>query len=104
LCIVTPERTGALALMDYGDVQRFAVLYGFQDLLVQQMQRMLEPLTFAQVYLRNGPPTNRNDLEAARARIIELRGGLLLHEQLARQLSERYAEYTADSPRAAASP
>jgi hypothetical protein len=99
----TAERTGALALMDYADVQRLAKLYGFQGLFVSEFQRILEPLAQVEVYFRKGPPVTHDDLQTARIAIVELRGKLSLHEQLARQLGEAYATYRTEAAAAASS-
>src|SRR5262249_22355112 len=43
----TAERTGALAHMDYAEVQAYAALYSYQDLLTAQHRRALEALSAA---------------------------------------------------------
>src|SRR5436190_5677006 len=43
----TAERTGALALMDYDEVQRYSRLYDFQDLFVEEQRQLLVELSGA---------------------------------------------------------
>jgi hypothetical protein len=91
----TAERTGALSHMDYGEVQRYSKLYDFQDLVIEQQRNMLSQLGAATAILSSDfDPDNPNprDLEMFRERVMSLRAALAVHEQMARRLSENYAE------------
>ena len=65
----TAERTGALAYMDYADVQDYAKLYGEQDLYVSQQRRVLDRTVSALSMVTGGDPDKAppNDLERFRA-------------------------------------
>ena len=58
----TAERMGALAHMDYAEAQRYAHVYGIQQLFAEHQRRALEHATSALVLLRgnpfDAPPTN----------------------------------------------
>lgn len=90
----TAEQTGALAHMDFADVQRYARLYAFQDLYIAQQRRALEALTQAIGILTSGQnPTTApaKDIEVFRARVLDLQSILTLEEQLGRKLVADYA-------------
>jgi hypothetical protein len=90
----TAERTGALALMEYRDVQDLAELYTLQTFVVDNVSAALTTTNKAGSLLTatDDPfamaPTPRGDL---RAHLLELRANLMLDDQLGRQLSEAYA-------------
>jgi hypothetical protein len=92
----TAEQTGALALMDYPDVQMLAELYLLQDLVTDNMSAMLITVHgAASSFTGSGdpfamPPSVR---DAMRAHVYDLRAHLALDEQLGRQLLEAYREY-----------
>lgn len=91
----TAERTGALSHMDYAEVQKLAQVYTMQEMFVQQQQRYLERLSATTAILvASGNPmlAPLPDVERFRQQVITLGGDLLFEEQLARQLSERYAK------------
>jgi hypothetical protein len=91
----TAERTGALAHMDYGEVQKYASLYAFQDFLIQQQRRALDGLSTAIGILtmsedndpRNAP---RADIARFRDQVVSLRSILFIEEQLAAGVTARY--------------
>jgi hypothetical protein len=92
----TAQQTGALALMDYGDVQRVAETYALQALVAENLKPLLlignqagsivetasDPLAL--------PPPMRDSLRGLTA---ELRGIVRVDEQLGRQLLAGYDEY-----------
>jgi hypothetical protein len=89
----TAERTGALAHMDYAEVQKYATLYAFQDFLIAQHRRALDTLIGAiGVVTAGDDPTKTPPAEVARFReqIISLRSILYLEEQMTHGASERY--------------
>ncbi len=92
----TAERTGALALMEYVDVQRFADTYMLQALVSDNLKEALATVNYAaSLFLATDdpfrlPPAAR---DAVRARLLELRAQLQLDEQLGRQLLESYVSY-----------
>lgn len=90
------ERTGALAHMDYSDVQQYATLYGVQDLYVAQGQRLLDGMVSVLSILEGDPhAAPPNDLERFRQGLLALRGELLIDEQIGKQLSDAYKEMLA---------
>ena len=91
----TAERTGALSHMPYAEVQRYSLLYDLQDLYTEQQRAMLLQLAEASAILSadfNPDNPNTKDLEAFRDRVMRLRSTLVIHEQMAKRLAERYAE------------
>jgi len=92
----TAERTGALALMEYVDVQRLADIYMLQALVSDNLKEALATVNYAASLLlaTNDPfslsPASR---DAVLARVLELRAQLQLDEQLGRQLLESYVSY-----------
>jgi hypothetical protein len=91
----TAERTGALAHMDYAEVQKYAALYRFQELLFEQHRRALDIVSAAIGTLtlsEDADPTKSSpaDLQRFREQIVSLRSGLLVEEQWARTASDRY--------------
>ncbi len=88
----TAERTGALAHMDYGKVQKFSKVYGAQQLFVDQQRRSLEHMAVALTVLVGGDPTAAapRDLETFRQQVMLLLGDLIIEEQLGQRLAEVY--------------
>jgi hypothetical protein len=89
----TAERTGALAHMDYAEVQKYATLYAFQEFLTAQQRRALDILVGAiGLITANGDPREAPPAELARFReqVVSLRSILYLEEQMTRTASERY--------------
>jgi hypothetical protein len=91
----TAERTGALAHMDYAEVQKYASLYAFQEFLIQEQRRALEALasTIGIVTAsEDGDATKAPAADIARFRdqLISLNSILLIEEQLANTATARY--------------
>jgi hypothetical protein len=91
----TADRTGALAHMDYAEVQKYAALYTFQDFLAAQHRRAIDAMAAALGILSNseaGDPTNAppSELERFREAIVGLKSILFIEEQMAHTASERY--------------
>jgi len=90
----TAERTGALALMDYEEVQRYSRVYDFQDLFMQQQRHTLTQVVVAGGIFQAGfdiERPNPKDLELFRARVQDLLGLIGLQEQFGRKLVEDYS-------------
>ena len=90
----TAERTGALAYMDYADVQDYAKLYGEQDLYVSQQRRVLDRTVSALSMVTGGDPDKAppNDLERFRQDLMALRGELIVDKQIGEALAKAYDE------------
>lgn len=90
----TADHTGALAHLTYGEVQKYAAVYALQDLYAQQERRGFEHLSDAIAIVSVGDPTkaSRAEIERFRAQLLTLIADLSIEEQLARQLSDRYAK------------
>jgi hypothetical protein len=92
---LTAERTGALALMEYPEVQQFAEVYILQSLFTDTLPPALVAVQRASAILNatadpfTMPPAAR---EALRAQVLELRTYLGLAEALGRQLLDGYAQ------------
>lgn len=91
----TAERTGALAHMDYTEVQKYATLYAFQEFLIQEQRRALEAMASTIGIMTasgDGDPQKapKADIERFRDQIISLRSILLIEEQMATGATARY--------------
>jgi hypothetical protein len=90
----TAERTGALSHMDYAEVQRYSMLYDFQEFFMLQQREAISQLSLASALIGPGfnPDTpNLKDLEAFRERVMTLRSSLRLQEDFAKRLAGYYA-------------
>ena len=93
----TAERTGALAHMDYAEVQKYAALYTIQEFLAAQHRHALDVLISTLGILaaseggdpHNAPPA---ELERFRQQVITLKSILFAEEQMARTAAKRYTE------------
>jgi hypothetical protein len=93
------ERTGALALMEYRDVQTLSKQYDKQDLYVAAQRRAMDRLANAFGVVPDATKATkaaRADLEAFRREIQALQASLLIEKQLAEQLSRSYKSTIAD--------
>lgn len=91
----TAEQTGALAHMDYGEVERYARVYGLQQLFDDMQRRTVEAVALSLSGLGSGTdPTQASpdDLKVFRQRVLELRALAFLQQQLAERLVRRYEE------------
>ena len=89
----TADRTGALAHMDYAEVQKYARLYSHQDLYAQRQRLAVDQLGLAMGILQSSPTeATPRDLELFRQRVIVLRATLDIEEQMARKLVASYGE------------
>lgn len=91
----TAERTGALAHMDYAEVQKYATLYDFQNIIAAQHRRALDTMSMALGIIADsdgGDPTNASaaELERFRQQIVALKSILFVEEQMSQTASERY--------------
>lgn len=91
----TAERTGALAHMDYAEVQKYAALYGFQEFMSSQHRRAIDVMAGALGILSNSEATDPTkaspaELERFRDEIIALKSVLFIEEQMTHTASERY--------------
>ena len=91
----TAERTGAFAHMEYAEVQKYASLYMFQDILIAQHRRALDALGATLGILADtegGDPTNApaSELERFRQQVVTLKSILFVEEQMTHTASERY--------------
>ena len=90
----TAERTSAIALMQYSEVQQLAEIYTLQSLFTGTIQPVFVAANEAGAIM-NAPgdpfslPSGR---EAIRARLFELRAYLVLGQQLGQQLSNGYSK------------
>ena len=90
----TAERTGALSLMDYGEVQKYSKLYDFQELFMQQQRQVMAQLTLASSIFAGGfdiEHPNLKDLETFRSRVLDLMGTVAIQKDFAKKLDENYA-------------
>jgi hypothetical protein len=91
----TAERTGALSHMDYAEVQRYSMLYDFQDFFMTRQREAISILTSATALIGPGfnpDKPNLKDLEGFRERTMALRASLRLQEDFAKRLNGYYDE------------
>jgi len=90
----TAERTGAIALMEYTEVQRLARIYALQSLFSDTLQPMFVTTNEAGALMNapGEPFENQATRDAMRARLIQLRAYLALGQQLGTQLSDGYSK------------
>ena len=91
----TAERTGALALMDYEEVQRYSRVYDFQDLFLERQRQTLSQVTLAGAPLNetfDPAHPNRKDLEMFRARVMDVMALVKVQEDFGKKLLEDYAK------------
>lgn len=89
----TAAQTGALAHMEYADVQRYARLYDLQELFVQQQHRSLELLSSAIAVFAAGELPDKvpeEDLKVFRQHLLALQAQSTVEKQLAMRLAENY--------------
>ena len=90
----TAERTGALAHMDYAEVQKYSRIYELQDLFMQQQRQAVMQLTLAGAILKadfDPEHPNLKDMEIFRARVVDLMGLVKLQADFGELLVERYS-------------
>jgi hypothetical protein len=91
------ERTGALALMEYRDVQSLSKLYDVQAIYVAEQRRALERVAAALTGVARDPTkAARADLEAFRHSVLALQASLFIEGQLAAGLSRSYTSTLAE--------
>lgn len=88
------ERTGALAYMEYAEVQRYSRLYDLQALFADQQRRRVERVALVLSAITTDDPAKASarDMETFRDRVLALRADLIVVEQLAQGLKASYAE------------
>jgi hypothetical protein len=89
----TAERTGALAHMEYGEVQKYAGVYGKQSLYDQQQRAAVDRIaTASAIIAATGDPTSAPsaDLERFRQQVLAMKSQLDIEEQLAVGLATTY--------------
>lgn len=87
----TAERTGALAHMEYADVQHYSAIYAAQDLYTSLQRQSFDRLTAAlSIFAEGADPTTapRADIEVFRQQVLALRAGAVVEEQLGQRLAE----------------
>ena len=95
------ERTGALAHMDYDEVQRYSELYSMQELFATQQRKAVDMVAAGSALIAPAfDPTKANsqDLAQFRQQVMQLQSNLLVTEQLGQQLSDGYREFLANKP------
>ena len=87
----TAERMGALAHMDYDEVQRYSKVYSVQQLFADQQRKTLDHAIAAITVMNTDPfSAPARDLDTFRGHLQQLRADLLVEEQMGKRLSEEY--------------
>ena len=92
----TAERTGALAHMDYEEVQEYSELYSMQQLFDNQARKAIDLVATSSALVASGfDPTKATteDLKAFRQQVMLLQSNLLVTEQLGTQLIKGYQDF-----------
>jgi hypothetical protein len=90
----TAERTGAIALMEYSEVQELAELYALQQLFTDTLQPVMVASTEAGVTMNapGDPFASPAVRDSVRSRLLAVRGYWELGRQLGAQLSDGYSQ------------
>ena len=88
------ERTGALSLLNYDEVQRYSRLYAVQELYVSHQQQSLRRITSALALISDGDPHDAapEDLRAFRQEVRALTSEAYVGNMIAKRLIELYTE------------
>ena len=90
----TAERTGALAYMEYAEVQEYSRLYDLQALFSEHQRLHVDRVAAALSAITAEDPEKASvrDTEIFRDRLLALRGDLLTMEQIGQGLKASYAQ------------
>ena len=89
----TAQTTGALGLMNYGQVKQYAQIYELQDEFVRLQGKSIDALVLAMMpFQGNRSPADLSsaELQLARERILDLMSDLQTEEQIGQALHKRY--------------
>lgn len=92
----TAERTGALAHMDYDEVQAYSEIYSMQQLFDNQARKAIDLVATSTSLVASGAdPTkaNADDLKSFRQHVMLLQSNLLVTDQLGQQLVKGYQDF-----------
>ena len=92
----TAERTGALAHMDYDEVQEYSELYAMQQLFDEHARKAIDLVSTSTSLVASGldPTTaNADDLKVFRQHVRLLQSNLMVTQQLGEQLMKGYQEF-----------
>jgi hypothetical protein len=93
------ERTGALAHMDYSEVQRYSELYDKQELFDTHQRKAIDMVATGSALIAPSfdPTTARSqDVELFRREIMQLQAHIMVTQQLGQQLADTYRELLAN--------
>ncbi len=91
----TAERTGAVAHMEYADVQKYAKLYNVQALYEGEQRRVMAQVVGALSSIATGENPHKADvadLERFRQQLLAVRGAFIVDRQLGEALLKAYGE------------
>jgi len=89
----TAQTIGALGLMDYQDVKRYAAVYELQDEFVRLQGNTIDALISAiTMFQQNQAPDKlpAADLQTERERILAVMSQLQIQQQIGQELDQRY--------------
>jgi len=92
----TAERTGALAHMDYDEVQEYSEIYSMQHLFDEQARKAIDLVANSTSLVAGGlDPTaaNKEDLRTFRLQVMLLQSNLMVTQQLGDQLVKGYKDF-----------
>lgn len=90
---MTAQTMGALGLMDYSDVKRYAAAYELQAEFLRLQSRTMDAVVAAMTtFERNEDPAKLSvtDLQTAQQNMLAVMSGLQTEQQLGEQLHKRY--------------
>ena len=92
----TAERTGALAHMDYVEVQEYSEIYTMQQLFDEQARKAIDLVATSSSLVASGfDPTkaSADDLKDFRRHVMLLQSNLSVTQQLGEQLTKGYQDF-----------
>lgn len=92
---LSADRTGALAHMSYHQVKDYAELYKLQELFDKIQSRAVDAVADSIALISQADPTkaDRADMLKFREQLMRLRAGLVVTEDLGKQLTKAYQEF-----------
>ena len=92
----TADRTGALAHMDYDEVEKYSEIYNMQQLFDEQQRKAVDLVASSITLVASGFDPGKasvQELGEFRRRILLLQSNLLVTRQLGEQLMKGYQEF-----------
>lgn len=86
----TAQSTGALSLMNYGEVKTFSGAYGLQKEIEQQQEQVITSAESTLTYLGDPAKMSKQDFQSSKQELRRTMAGLTVLQQLETALRQRY--------------